>query len=71
MAAITVASPAVPFTFAPVARVLRQLKGWMLVRRTERELADLSPRQLADIGLDSPRLPRRYRDAMLNGTMLA
>jgi uncharacterized protein YjiS (DUF1127 family) len=71
MAALTAATPAATFSFGPVERVLRRLQGWWLVRRTERELAELSPRQLADIGLDSPRLPRRYRQAMLDGMMLA
>ena len=71
MATVAVAAPAAPLSLGFVDRALRSLRGWILVRRTERELAELSPRQLADIGLDAPRLPRAYRDAMLNGTLLA
>ena len=53
-----------------VERALSALRGWLLVARTERELAELSPRQLADIGLDAPRLPRSYREALLSGASL-
>lgn len=53
-----------------LVRAFAALRGWWLVHRTERELAELSDRQLADIGLDAPRLPRAYRDAMLTGQLL-
>jgi uncharacterized protein YjiS (DUF1127 family) len=59
-----------PSPFAPFERAFRALKGWYLVHRTERQLAELSPSQLADIGLVEPRLPRSYREAMLNGALL-
>ena len=70
MAATTIASPAALLSSSYFDRLRRSLRGWLLVRRTERQLAELSPRQLADIGLDAPRLPRAYRQAMLSGTML-
>lgn len=53
-----------------VERALTALRGWWIVHRTERELSELSARQLADIGLDAPRLPRAYREALLAGTVL-
>lgn len=71
MTALTATTAPIALPLGTLARVLRRLQGWWLVRRTERELAELSPRQLADIGLDAPRLPRRHREAMLNGTLLA
>lgn len=46
--------------------VLRSLRARILIARTERELAQLSRRQLADIGLDGPRLPDSYRRMLLN-----
>ena len=70
-AAHAVHAPAATLSpLAYVERALSALRGWLLVTRTERELAELSPRQLADIGLDAPRLPRPYREALLSGTTL-
>lgn len=46
--------------------LVRSLRAHLLIARTERELAKLSRRQLADIGLDGPRLPESYRRMLLN-----
>lgn len=46
--------------------VVRTLRARALIARTEHELARLSRRQLADIGLDGPRLPESYRRMLLN-----
>ena len=59
---------AAPLTALRVMLVgfVRTLRARALIARTERELAQLSRRQLADIGLDGPRLPESYRRMLLN-----
>lgn len=45
----------------------RALRGWLLLRRTERALAALNQRQLHDIGLVTPALPKSLRRAVMAG----
>ena len=56
-----------PSFMTTLAHAMRVLRGWLLVRQTENELSQLSPRQLADIGLTGPHLPVSYRRALLAG----
>lgn len=50
--------------------IINWFRGWIEIHRTENELAELSPHQLADIGLVGPNLPQEYRHALLHGHRL-
>jgi uncharacterized protein YjiS (DUF1127 family) len=45
----------------------RAIRGWMLLRRTEKALAALNQRQLHDIGLVTAELPKSLRRAVMAG----
>ena len=45
----------------------RAIRGWMLLRRTEKTLAALNQRQLHDIGLVTAELPKSVRRAIMAG----
>ena len=64
--------PSTPAVAAPplgawIGDAVRAVRGWMLLRRTERALAALNRRQLDDIGLVTPDLPKAFRRAVLAG----
>jgi uncharacterized protein YjiS (DUF1127 family) len=51
--------------------IIRAFAAYRAYRRQVQALAELSDRELADIGLERPQLPRAYADRLRDDLMLA